>query len=636
MNLIQLKISGFQSFGIEPTIIKIDNPSIFFIGPNGSGKTAALQALCRLFSFNPSYRHIRKTDFHISISDEDDDKERNLWIEAEFSLPELLDSSVRHPEIPVFLSHMQMQTGTRNVIVRFRLEATLYPDGEISDKLYCVKELDSSGNPLVKVEVHPRDRSKIQAHYLPAKREPAEHISYNTNALVGRLLRSINWKSEQEKVKDFADNITDTLGENSAIQSLNGVIDEVWKTLHKGSFLAQPEITFSGNDFELLLRSMSIVFQAQCGNEISDFSRLSDGQKSLLYLTLVIANQKINRSILHTQDDNFDIDKLAPPAFSLLLMEEPENSLSPHYLGRIISAFNTFISNNSSQGIIATHSPSMLKRIPPESIRHFRLNESRISVVSKIELPSASADASKYIREAVLAYPELYFSRLVVLCEGDSEEIVLPKVFECKDLLCDLAAISIVPLGGRHVNHFWKLLEALQIPYVTLLDLDLARFGGGWGRIKYALIQMLEHAPARSDVQKDKIDTLPTWNAPKGNIDEWISYLESKDIFYSIPLDLDFAMLQSFQDKYTNTLEASDGNTIRDALGKSHGDASQYSPREQALFATYKRLFKQSSKPATHISALANIEDSVFLSSMPQYLARLADRVKAKLEALPE
>ena len=30
----------------------------------------------------------------------------------------------------------------------------------------------------------------------------------------------------------------------------------------------------------------------------------------------------------------------------------------------------------------------------------------------------------------------------------------------------------------------------MEIPYITLLDLDLERDGGGWGRIAYALEQL--------------------------------------------------------------------------------------------------------------------------------------------------
>lgn len=33
----------------------------------------------------------------------------------------------------------------------------------------------------------------------------------------------------------------------------------------------------------------------------------------------------------------------------------------------------------------------------------------------------------KYIKEAIRAYPELYFAKLVILGEGESEELILPK-----------------------------------------------------------------------------------------------------------------------------------------------------------------------------------------------------------------
>lgn len=77
-------------------------------------------------------------------------------------------------------------------------------------------------------------------------------------------------------------------------------------------------------------------------------------------------------------------------------------------------------------------------------------------------------DRFKYIKEAVRAYPELYFAKLVILGEGDSEEIILPKYWEAMNGSTDVSGISIVPLGGRHVNHFWRLLNDLEIPHIIL------------------------------------------------------------------------------------------------------------------------------------------------------------------------
>jgi hypothetical protein len=52
--------------------------------------------------------------------------------------------------------------------------------------------------------------------------------------------------------------------------------------------------------------------------------------------------------------------------------------------------------------------------------------------------------------EAVKAYPEIYFAKLVVLGEGDSEQVILPKILEHYGQDIDAHSISVVPLDGRH------------------------------------------------------------------------------------------------------------------------------------------------------------------------------------------
>ena len=90
MKLQAIRLSNFQSFGEDPTEITLDDIT-YLIGPNGSGKTAALQALCRLFAFDPSLRRILRSDFHVPSSEKETPDERYLWIEADFLFPELAE-----------------------------------------------------------------------------------------------------------------------------------------------------------------------------------------------------------------------------------------------------------------------------------------------------------------------------------------------------------------------------------------------------------------------------------------------------------------------------------------------------------------------------------------------------------------
>ncbi|WP_417220386.1 ATP-dependent nuclease [Achromobacter spanius] len=634
MKLQTIRLSNFQSFGAVPTEVQLEEIT-YLIGPNGSGKTAALQALCRMFAFDPSLRRILRSDFHVPSNEAAPPAERQLWIEIDFLFPELGDDDDNSTVAPHF-GHMRLDEIDGTARVRFRLTATMGLDGDIEESMVYVLDLNADGSPLSTAQVPRSERNHIHIHYLPARRDPADHIAYGANALLGRMLRAVNWDAERTVIKGLTDQISDSLAANPSINTFSTSLKSAWSVLHKGSFFADPKLTFVASEIEALLRHMSVSFTPGHDEQLVDFSRLSDGQKSMLYLSLVLSSQAIGRAVLAEDDDSFDADKLRPPVFTVVAVEEPENSLSPHYLGRIVNALNTMTRDGDAQALIATHAPSMLRRVAPEHIRYLRLTQERTTRVTHILLPDAADEAHKFVREAVQAFPEVYFSRLVVLGEGDSEEIVLPRLLQAKGAPVDESAVTIAPLGGRHVNHFWRLLSTLQIPYLTLLDLDVARYQAGWGRIKYVNDQFEKYRPEQK-LPKDH--GIPKWDSTKHMVREYGHYLkllEKRDVYFSYPMDLDFAMLLAYPDVYGAIEEDPEDDTIKAVLGKSHHDASQYSEDEQQLFNTYHQRFKLGSKPAAHIDALAQLTNEELLADMPASLSRLADAVITKLTELPE
>ncbi|MBA3013970.1 MAG: AAA family ATPase [Proteobacteria bacterium] len=645
MKLYRLRISNFQSFGTGIAEITLDDLT-FLIGPNGAGKTAVLQALCRLFAFDPSLRRIHRSDFHVPLKETPGmaPEERTFWLEVEFVFPELNEADGEYATIPPNFAHMRLDDANGVPRVRFRLDAKIDADGEIDDVLSYVLDVDAEGQPLTKQPVPRSDRNNIHVHYLPARRDPSDHIVYTANSLLGRALRSVNWQTERATIKELTGQISNSLAGNDALESLGIKLSELWHSLHKGSFFADPQVTFVSSEIEALLKHLSVSFSPAHGEELVDFSRLSDGQKSMLYLSLVLSIQGIGRAVLRAEDDSFDVEKLKPAVFTMVAMEEPENSLSPHYLGRVVQALRDLGKQDDAQALIATHSPSMLKRVKPESIRHMRLDGLRQTKVSTIVMPKKSTEAHKFVREAVQAFPELYFSRLVVLGEGDSEEIVLPRLLKAKGLATDEAAVSVVPLGGRHVNHFWRLLSALDIPFVTLLDLDLARHNGGWGRIRYAVGQLIKFPPKGCTLNDANLDSLPKWNDVDDLIDEdgngvWITFLESQGVFFSSPMDLDFALLKKFPTAYnidSDDLNIPGENKVKAVLGDSYHNFNLYTDDEKQLFTSYHKTFKLGSKPSAHLEALASLGDDELVANMPASFNRLVDAVIVKLEGLPE
>lgn len=208
----------------------------YLIGPNGAGKTAVLQALCRLFAFDPVLRRNQRSDFYVPFDEDEVPNERKLWIEADFLFPELAEVEDNSTVAPHF-GHMRLDELEGILRVRFRLTATLGIDGDIEKSLEYILDIDANGSPLNTAIVPRAERNNIQVHYLPARRDPADHITCSTNALIGRLLRAVRWDNERGIISELIAQISNSLATNPSVNAFNDSLKNTWATLHKGQFL---------------------------------------------------------------------------------------------------------------------------------------------------------------------------------------------------------------------------------------------------------------------------------------------------------------------------------------------------------------------------------------------------------------
>ncbi|MGL6235587.1 MAG: ATP-dependent nuclease [Segniliparus sp.] len=643
MRITSLRLSNFQSFGPTATEIALDGLN-YVLGPNGSGKTAVLEALSRMFSPLPAQRAIRLADFHTPAEQPAGQPQRGaptLWLEAVIELPEA-GADGQHASVPPSFSHMTIDTADGVPQIRVRLTASLDPDGGIDEKIEYVLDSDAAGEPTRCAEMKRHDRKAIEVYYLPARRDPADHLAYTTASLIGRILRATDWTAERGILEGLTDQITGSLSANSVVAGINDRLTEQWQGLHRGEHFKAPSIAFGRGELEGLLRQLTVTFSPSPDGTALSFERLSDGQKSLLYISLVLVWQSLARQALDDEDMSLDRDNLRPPVHTVIALEEPENSLSPQYLGRIIRQLREACAGGDVQALVATHAPTLLRRVDPGSIRFLRLNEARETTVRGIVLPDGGGSAAKYVREAVQAYPELYFSRFVVLGEGASEQVVLPRVLAAAGIAEDDASVSVVPLGGRHVNHFWRLLDELQIPHATLLDLDSGRHQGGWGRVRYAGSQYSKIHPEL--LSTEAVDKLPKWNDDRdfptldtpGFPNNSIKWLEGKGVFFSHPVDLDLMMLAAYPNAYDAEKAEPDEDTISAVLGRGRANEDRIPDDVRNLFNTYRRLFDRGSKPSAHLEALSEMSDDQLQEGLPDVLDRLVEHVRSKLNGLPE
>jgi putative ATP-dependent endonuclease of OLD family len=390
-----------------------------------------------------------------------------------------------------------------------------------------------------------------------------------------------------------------------------------------------------------------VIFEQGPDGQERGLDALSDGQQSLFYFALASAVFDLERQVVAGNVEGFLDGELTIPALTIFAMEEPENHLSPFFLARIVKQLRSLTEEGGAQAIVTSHSPAVLSRVRPREVRYCRCEpETRASTLKKIKLPQGDGEDAKFVRGAILAYPELYFARFVLLVEGDSERIVLPRLAGALDLLIDPAFVAIVPLGGRHVQHFWRLLTDLGIPYATLLDLDLGRDGGGFGRVKTAIQNLIDIGVPKAELlaitggvlSNAEFEQMHAWTGIE-HLQGWADNLKPYGVFFSWPLDLDLAMLKAFPEAYKATIPAGGGpkSTPEQAaiavLGAGPGVAeygTHFADSPQ-LLRDYRYHFLTRSKPATHLAALTHVKISDLKKKMPAELKEVLQHISKKL-----
>lgn len=663
MKISNLRIKGFKSFGNNEGVnIPLNNNLAAFIGLNSAGKTTALEALRRLFGSSNAEREINRQDFHVGKNEDSDEiEERELSIEVK-----IIFSDDEQEAVPHFFSNMVVDDQGEDPYIRIRLEATwkkseILPQGEVEVKTYFIKVAENEAEDDGNKQIFPNHfRSLIQVLYVPAIRRPAEQLKYASGSILYRVLRKIKWGDEFKE--DFDKKINDI---NQAFQGLKEFgtvqksITDFWIKFHKDERYKDTLLGFGGSDFDSILKKLEISFSPTGTHKSFGIEELGDGYRSLFYLTLVCALLDVEEKLAEETVEAIGVTR---PLLTILAIEEPENHIAPQLLGRVVKILTTIAKKDNSQVLLSSHTPSIVKRLEPESIIHFRITEDYETEVNQIFLPEKADEAYKYVKEAIHNYPEIYFARLVVIGEGDSEEVIFNRLMDVMKVDFDDNIITFAPLGHRFVNHIWKLLGALNIPYITLLDLDVEREGGGWGRVKYALQQLIEIGYAKEQLlmlddgrilSDADLKQMHTWSltcpAELGNLNSWVRLLENYKVFYSNPLDLDFLMLTHYPEFYKNAIPKNGGPRIPDkikeptayaekvksslqaTLKSENATAITYTNEDKELMIWYNYHFLGRGKPATHIEVLSSMSDEQLNDKIPEIFKKIFKEITLTL-----
>ncbi|HEY7224646.1 MAG TPA: AAA family ATPase [Micromonosporaceae bacterium] len=652
MFIEKLVLENFQCFGPGCAEVALGPELTALVGANGSGKTAACLALLRLFGVSTQERAIRADDFHVPADEVQAPATRALTIEAILAFPELDEDEAEDTDdevpagsraVPGLFERMAATPEGEALKVRIILRAVWEDDGTvegaITEKRMFVLTLDPDFDDEVDsdkwTELTAAERSRIQMIYIPATRDGARHVAA---FLRGRLWRAAQWSTDlRDELAGSAKAVADRFAAEPAVAAVETALTARWQELHDSDLHASPRFRLLDDDITQLVRGSELVFEPSHTGRARPARLLSDGQRSLLHLALTTATLDVEAALVEGRHGaEFQLSTGHLPDLTLIAVEEPENSLSPFFLSRIVAQLQGVSRSTRAQSVISSHSASVLTRVEPEDIRYFRLDtDEGAAEVHEITLPDEGSDAGKYIREAVRAHPELYFAKFVILGEGDTEEIVIPRIAKAQDVGLDPSFVAMVPLGGRHTNHMWKLLNDLKVPHATLLDLDYGRAGGGAGRLRDACkrladagLKPLRGLPGFASADDITDDLTPDQLRPVTR------RLERHGVFFASPLDLDYSMLRKYPTAYRD-LDAGERGPAAGAAAIAVLGRDRTHPEYWALrgrperLRWYRYLFLTRSKPSTHLRALSRLTDAE-LAQAPTVITSLVRYVRRK------
>ncbi|MCX6462688.1 MAG: AAA family ATPase [Pseudonocardiales bacterium] len=641
MRVDRIVVEGFRCFD-ERTEIDFDPDLTALVGANGSGKTAAMQALLRVFGSTTAQRRLRRGDFHVRRG-ESATAERQLAIEVHLSFPELSqEDTVADSGVPAFFQHVCADVDGA-LRCRVRLDATWQDnglDGLIDSRIDAITSFEDEPSDDNRFPLPPHERTYLQVVYVPAVRDAMSQVGA---LMKGRLWNAIKWSDELKgALKDGGKSLSDAFEAEQGVETIVTAMDSRWKEVHAANTDAHLGVRAIDVRLEEFIRGASFFLRPDEEGRERDVDDLSDGQRSLFYLALTAATIDVEQAASDAPD-RFETADLQLPALTVVAVEEPENNLSPFYLARIVGQLQDLAVRHRVQALISSHSASVMSRIRPDQVRYFRCEAGR-SAISRITLPADPEEEAKYVQEAVMRHPEMYFASFVILGEGSSEQAVLPRIGDALGIPVDRSSVAVVPLGGRHVHHLWRLLNDLGIPHATLLDLDRGRHEAGIERIRTAVRELTACRPegavhAGGPLSAESLEGVQP-DSPEHDtvLRAWTEHLRQYGIFFCEPLDLDMSMLTAFPDEYRRLGPGQQGPRGRgDAQNTVLGSGyEERSPVTGLDYGFYRYLFLGRGKPSTHARALAVIPDDRLADHAPDEIKALLRYVKSSIEQVPD
>ncbi|MBW2013809.1 MAG: AAA family ATPase [Deltaproteobacteria bacterium] len=299
---------------------------------------------------------------------------------------------------------------------------------------------------------------EVPFFYMDAQRDILEDIKLRTSYL-GKMISKIEYSEKdiieiEEQIKILNEKTVNSSDILSNIKTTLKGLDTAMDTTSEGV-----EITPFTKKIRDLNKGLSIYYT----DKKESFSMEYHGMGTRSWSSLLTLKAFI--SLLNAKAEK-DKSLFSP----ILAIEEPEAHIHPNAQRKLYEQINEIF----GQKIIATHSPYIAASAELKQIRNFYKHEDDICC-GKIKMDELEPeDIRKIERQVINTRGEIFFSKAIVFCEGETEEQALHMFAEHHfDKKPEGMGINFVGIGGNgNYLPFMRFAEGLNILWFIFSDAE--------------------------------------------------------------------------------------------------------------------------------------------------------------------
>lgn len=449
-----IRIAGFRGIiSLEVTLPRV----AVLIGTNNSGKTSLLKAL--QLSLGDYSRYLSEEDFNIGL---DETRVNEILVDIR-----IIPADQNGNRLQTFNAEWATELGDKikaeangNQFVAIRTKSKANPTKGGFDTVRATLDkwpaITSWQTEAVKETKMSSRIESIPFISIEAQRDIHQELK-DKSSFIGKVLSGVEYDRDvitalELQIKAVNDEAVNNSTELQSLKTHLGNLN------HSFQGSGSAEIT----PFPKKMRDLSKHFSVHFGeSDASTFSMEYHGMGTRSWASMLTV--KAFTELLAEKHE-----REVEPFFPILAAEEPEAHLHPNAQKTLYRQ----LAESKGQVILSTHSPYLAAMTDVTHLRSLRKETTGIAVHS-LSHSISEEDKKILCREIMMKRGEVLFSRAMILCEGITEEQIIPSMFEIYTTksLFNLG-ITCISVGGKNYAPFVKLACSFGIPTFIVSDND--------------------------------------------------------------------------------------------------------------------------------------------------------------------